>query len=314
MQKLLALSLSLLLISSTQAQDAQIKKLQAESLRHIKHEMNDSLQKNWRLGLLYSIQLGQSSLSNWASGGDDFSFSISTSFNTYASYKKGRSRWDNGFDLNFGYLNSSSLGGRKNDDRIDLVTKYVYALNKKLYLSTLVNFRSQLLNGFSYEELGKNYVLKKFSSAFLSPAYIVASQGLDYRPNTLFSLFISPITSRWVVVRDDSLAAKGEYGVEPGRKSNSQVGAFATLHFQKSFNKYVTYKGRMDLFSNYKSNPGNADLYFTNSISARIARAIAFSWNVDMIYDDDVELFGKNGTSPALQFKSVIGVGLQVRI
>ena len=31
------------------------------------------------------------------------------------------------------------------------------------------------------------------------------------------------------------------------------------------------------------------------------------SLSVDMIYDDDVKLFGKDKTSPALQVKSIIG-------
>jgi hypothetical protein len=52
----------------------------------------------------------------------------------------------------------------------------------------------------------------------------------------------------------------------------------------------------------------------TNTLSAKVARIIAFSWNVDMIYDDDARLFGPNNSSPGLQFKSIIGVGLQVKI
>lgn len=52
----------------------------------------------------------------------------------------------------------------------------------------------------------------------------------------------------------------------------------------------------------------------TNTFSAKVAKIIAFTWNVDMIYDDDVRLFGEEGSSPGLQFKSVVAVGLQVKI
>jgi len=117
-----------------------------------------------------------------------------------------------------------------------------------------------------------------------------------------------------VIVKDDSLSASGEYGVSPGQHSTNQLGAFATINYQKAFNKYVSYKGRLDLFSNYQNNPLNADVYMTNSLSAKVARIVAFSWNVDMIYDDDIKMFGKTKTSPALQLKSIIGVGLQVKI
>ena len=100
----------------------------------------------------------------------------------------------------------------------------------------------------------------------------------------------------------------------PGKHSSSQVGAFATVNYFRSFNKYVSYRGRIDVFSNYNNNPQNLDMYMTNTLSARFAKIVAFTWNLDMIYDDDVELFGKNKSSPALQLKSMIGIGLQVKI
>ena len=187
-------------------------------------------------------------------------------------------------------------------------------MNKKLNLTTLTNFRSQLLNGFSYTETFKGSFRKNFASAFLSPAYILISQGLDYKPYKDLSVFISPFTSRWVIVRDDSLSARGDYGVTPGKHSTSQLGAFATINYSKSFNRFISYRGRIDLFSNYKNNPLNTDLYMTNALSAKVGKLICFSWNLDMIYDDDVKIFGENGTSPALQMKSVFGVGLQVKI
>ncbi|HEY0731408.1 MAG TPA: DUF3078 domain-containing protein [Chitinophagaceae bacterium] len=304
----------LLLFISVNAQDAVVRKLQAETLRTLKKEFPDTIQRSWITGGVYSVNVGQGSLSNWAAGGDDFSLSIATSLNLFAFHKKNRNSWDNTLDVNFGYINTTSLGGRKNDDRFDLLSKYGYSLGPKLNLTTLFNFRSQLLKGYKYQEVEKDITVRNFASAFLAPAYVVTSQGLDYKPTKELSVFVSPITSRWVIVNDDTLSARGEYGVVPGETSINQLGAFATIHYQKSFNKYVSYKGRIDIFSNYKRNPQNADLYMTNTLSARVAKIIAFSWNVDMIYDDDAELFGENGMSPALQLKSIIGVGLQVRI
>ncbi len=304
----------LLLCMTVFSQDAIVRKLQSESLRTVKKSFTDTLPKKWMAGGLYSISLGQGSLSNWAAGGDDFSFSMATSLNLFAFYRHKKTSWDNALDIHFGYINTTSLGSRKNDDRFDLLTKYGYALSPRLNLTTLVNFRSQFLKGYKYQELDKGFTLKTFASDFLAPAYVVASQGLDYKPAKSLSIFISPITSRWVIVNDDSLSARGEYGVDPGQNSINQLGAFATINYQTAFNKYVSYKGRVDVFSNYQRNPQNADIYMTNTFSARVAKIIAFHWNVDMIYDDDVELFGKTGDSPALQFKSMIGVGLQVKI
>jgi hypothetical protein len=294
---------------SSFAQDADIRNLQKEALRQVKKETADTLPKNWRAGGALGISIGQGSQSNWAAGGDDFSLTVSTHVNLFSFFEKNKNTWDNTLDVNFGYVNTTSLGSRKNDDRFDFLSKYGHSINNKLRLATLLNFRSQFFDGFTYAEKEKT-----FTSAFLSPAYLVVSQGIDYKPAPSLSVFISPISSRWVLVKNDSLSAKGEYGVKPGDHSLNQLGSFATVHFQKSFNKHVSYRSRLDLFSNYRNNPWNIDLYMTNTLSAKVARIIAFNWSVDMIYDDDVKLFGKNNSSPALQLKSIIGVGLQVKI
>jgi len=313
MKKAAGFLLTTILFQAVLAQDAEIRKLQTESLRSIKKEPLDT-GKSWKTGAFYTIHAGQGSQSNWAAGGDDFSLSFTTSLRLFSFYKKARTSWDNVMDLNFGYINTSSLGGRKNDDRIDFVSKYGYALNPKLNLTTLSNVRSQLLNGYSYTETGKDTYVKNFSSAFLSPAYVLVSQGLDYKPGKGLSIFISPVTSRWVIVMDDTLSARGDYGVTPGEHSTNQLGAFATINYTTSFNKYISYRGRMDLFSNYKKNPLNTDLYMTNAFTAKLGKVVCLNWNIDMIYDDDVKLFGDEGHSPALQMKSVFGIGLQVKI
>lgn len=291
------------------AQDAAIRKLQQESLRQPKRNVPDTGSKTWKTGIVFALSIGQGSQNNWAAGGDDFSFTANTANNLFAYYKKGKNSWDNTLDINFGYINTTSLGNRKNDDRFDLLSKYGYKLSNKLNLSTLGNFRSQFLKGYTYP--GNN---KTFASEFMAPAYVIVSQGLDYKPTKNLSVFISPLTSRWLFVLDTALSKKGEYGIERGKTSTSQTGAFATIGYQQSFNKILSYKTRIDLFSNYKLEPKNVDLFMTNTLTAKVAKIIAFSWNVDLIYDDDVTLFGENNNSPGLQFKSVIGVGLQVRI
>jgi len=81
----------------------------------------------------------------------------------------------------------------------------------------------------------------------------------------------------------------------------------------KEFNKTLSYKGRLDLFSNYKHNPQNIDLYMTNALNVKLNKILALTWSVDLIYDDDVRLFGPTQTSAGLQLKSLVGVGLLVK-
>ncbi len=292
----------------SEAQDASIRKLQAESLRPVKKYVPDSLIKKWKSGGNYTLTIGQGTLSNWAAGGDQFSLTVNTILQLYSYYRKGRNSWDNTLDIFFGYINTTSLGSRKNDDRFDLISKYGYSLNKKINLATLFNVRSQFIRGYTYPNN-----VKTFASSFLSPAYIIFSQGLDFRPNKQISVFFSPITARWVVVSNPVLSARGEYGVKAGTNSIGQFGAFGTVTIEKNFNKKVLYKSRLDLFSNYQRKPQNVDLFITNVLTTKIGKNLAFNWNVDLIYDDDVRLFGPRKSSPGLQAKSIIGLGLQVK-
>lgn len=84
---------------------------------------------------------------------------------------------------------------------------------------------------------------------------------MDYKPLERFSVFLSPTTSRWVIVKDDSLSAKGLYGVTPGRHSRNEIGAFVTASYLKDITVNISYKGRLDLFSNYRKNPQNVDVF-----------------------------------------------------
>jgi hypothetical protein len=288
-------------------QDQSVKDLQSAAGKTIKKDAADTAKKTWKKGGLYSFNIAQASLTNWAAGGDDFSLAVNSLLSLYAFYQKDKHSWDNTFDFNLGYIKTTSLGSRKNDDRFDLLSKYGYALTSKLNIAGLVNLRSQLFKGYTYSNN-----VKTLSSNFMAPGYLLVSPGLDYKPNKNLSIFFSPITARWVIVGDTALSNKGAYGVTPGKKSNLEIGAFATINYMKEISKNVTYKGRLDLFSNYKKNPQNIDLFMSNILNVKLSKVLSATWGVDLIYDDDVRLFGANKKSAALQVKSLVGIGILV--
>lgn len=295
----------LFLVQCVMAQDIVVNKLRNETSRTIKKEA-DTSHWNWKTGGLMSFNLAQGSLSNWAAGGDNFSLTVNGYFNYFFFYRKGRQSWDNNVDVNLGFVQSTSLGSRKNDDRFDYLSKYGYMMDTlgKWYLSGLFNFRSQFFDGYTFSNN-----VGDFSSSFLSPAYLILSVGFDYKPNSNVSVFISPLTSRSTIVANNVLSQKGIYGVPAGLHSLNEVGAFATVNYNNTIAKNITYKGRMDLFSNYQSSPQNVDMFMTNLFSFKINKFFSATYSLDMIYDDNIRLFGDNHTSPGLQTKSLIGVG-----
>lgn len=308
MKQLLICSIWMLLSGFLFAQDETIKKLQSESEKKIAKDASDTIQSKWKKGGMYGLNLSQGTLNNWAAGGEDFSLSINSLLSLYAFYKENKHSWDNTFDFNLGYVKTTSLGGRKNDDRFDLLSKYGYALNQKLNLAGIFNLRSQIFKGYSFDDNTKIY-----SSNFMAPGYLLLGVGLDYKPLTDLSIFFSPATARLIIVRDTMLSNKGLYGVDPGEKSAFEFGAFSTINYLKDISKSVTYKGRLDLFSNYLNNPQNIDVYMINALSVKLSRAFSMTWGLDLIYDDDVKLFGPNNNSAAWQIKSIVGIGLLVK-
>ena len=300
----------LITVYITAAQDIPIKPIITETAKTIKKEA-DTVKWNIKRGGLVNFTLSQGSLSNWAAGGDNFSLSISSYFNYFYYYQKQRFSWDNNVDVNLGFVQTTSIGGRKNDDRFDFLSKLGYKMDTtgKWFLSTLFDFRSQFFDGYTY-----NKNIGTFSSSFLSPAYSLLSLGFDYKPRHNLSVFVSPLTSRLVIVLNNQLSKAGAYGIDTGKHVKNEVGAFTTINYMNSFDKNVTYKGRLDLFSNYIDHPENINVFMTNQFSFKINKYFSATYSLDFIYDDNVRIFGSKGNSAALQTKSLIGIGFLKRL
>ncbi|HQQ99348.1 MAG TPA: DUF3078 domain-containing protein [Ferruginibacter sp.] len=198
--------LLLLAVLLGRAQDQTVKDLKNEAAKSIAKDPKDTVQKTWKLGGLFNLNINQGSLSNWSAGGDKFSFSINSYLNLFAFYKKNRSSWDNNLDLAFGMTNTTSLGSRKASDRIDYLSKYGYALSKKWYAAALFNLRTQFAKGYAYSKTAAGKDTSTIISKSFAPAYVLLSLGFDYKPNADLSIFISPFTERWVIATDRNIA------------------------------------------------------------------------------------------------------------
>jgi len=295
------------------AQSDWMKTSREEASGRIKKDANDTTKLPWKRGVMFNLNVNQVTLTNWAAGGDKFSFSVASTLNAFAFYRKDRHNWDNVLDLAYGYVNTTSLGSRKSDDRISLTTKYGYEIARNLYLSALVDVRTQFSDGYLYSS---DSVKPQLVSRFFSPAYVLLSPGLDFKPNDQLSVFFSPITARYVVVMDDYLSAQGAFGVDTGRHVKSELGAYFSFNWVKTIAKNIVYKTRLDLFSDYKHNPQNIDMFWTNSLNLQVNKYISANISLDMIYDDDVRVFQNPKTGvmgPRLQVKEVIGVGFTAK-
>jgi hypothetical protein len=284
--------------SLLQAQDGTVKELQKTATRSIK-----SLDSNgWKRQGAFILNLNQGALSNWVAGGEQSVLGINAIVNYSVNFKRGKNTWDNLLDMAIGFQNATSFGNfRKIDDRIDLTSKYGYLINHHWYLGLLANFNSQMLEGFDYSTIPNTKI-----SNFLTPGKIILSPGFDYKTTQRFSLFVSPVTVRWVLKSDADFLNMAKFGIDSSRKSNTEIGAFVTAKFGAAFTKWATYTGRIDLFSNYKRNPQNVDVLMTNLLTIKFTKLLATNISLDLIYDDDVK--------KRLQLKEILGIGLTVKL
>jgi len=309
--------LSITLLGETLlAQDnIPVRALPSQIFRTISKDDKDTVKWKWKFGGLSNLNLAQTSLSNWSAGGETFSMSIRAYQNLHLFHKSGRHTWDNNLDYRFGYIQTNSMGGQKNDDQFDFVSKYGLQMDssKKWYTSILFNPQTQLFDGRTYY----NRDSSSLASTFLSPGYITLAIGFDYKPipKKDFSIFISPITSRTTLVMKRKLAALGSFGVLPYHRYLEQFGAFSMVTFNGSIMKNVDYAGKLNLFSNYLGHPFNITLYNTNMLNFKINKLLTANYSLNLIYDDDIKIAQPDGTShPALQVMSAIGIGFSFPI
>ncbi|HAO46857.1 MAG TPA: DUF3078 domain-containing protein [Ferruginibacter sp.] len=282
----------------TQAQDPSVREFQKVAFKELKLPEKDG----WQKAGTFIINVQQGALRNWAGGGEQNTLGVATLFNYNLNLKKGKHTWNNYFDIALGFQNATSFGQfRKTDDRIDITTKYGYRISPKWYTAMLVNFNTQSLTGYNYTDTGNNKI-----SGFLTPGKLIVSAGVDYRPDKSFSLFISPITTRLILKNDNDFLVVDKFGVPPNRKSYTELGSFATAKFTKGFTKWIMYTGRLDLFSNYKRNPEDVDVFFTNLLSLKFNKWLATNISADIVYDDDI--------LKKTQLKEVLGIGLTVKL
>ena len=291
-----------------------------EGEKNLRAQSADTTQ-GWKRGGAIAINLAQTSLTNWAAGGQN-SFSINGIMGLFANLKQGKSQWDNTLDLGYGLLKQGKDAGyRKTDDKIDFLSKYGRQAFSKFYYATLLNFKTQMQPGYNYiDETTKN----KISDLF-APAYLLIALGLDYKPNANFSAFIAPLTAKFTFVTDEVLSNAGAFGVTPGETIRGEIGgyiraAYTKNDFKNEFMKNVALTTKIDLFSNYADNPQNIDVSWENIIVMKVNKYITVNFNTLLLYDDNItipldrngdnEIDPGEGVASKVQFKEILGVGL----
>lgn len=264
--------------------------------------------KYWNHEGMAGINLSQVSLSNWSAGGDG-SLAFDLQFLYSLNYKRDRTLWKNRLELAYGLNHTKTDGSRKTNDKIYLSSMYGYELADHWYLSAMLTYQTQFANGYDYARKGSNYI-----SQFMAPGYLSIGPGITWTPKTWITATLSPATWRGTFVLNDRLSDEGSFGVDPGKKILSEFGGNLTVEAKYEFLPNMTVYSRLNLFSNYLEKPQNVDVRWDIQVNMKVNKWVSASLNLNMIYDDDIKILQEDGSKGArLQFKEVLGVGLQAR-
>ena len=273
----------------------------------------------------------------WVAGGKD-NVAIIGVLNYHANYAKGNVAWDNKLDVAYGSIKTGDLRDKsmndwtKAEDRLELNSKYGYKSSKNWFYSALFNARTQFDAGIDPET-------KVLTSQLLAPGYFTLALGMDYKPNKVFSMFLSPLSGRVTVVQRQFLADAGAFGVKAatydangimtakGKNSRFELGALVRASVVGlTVMDNITLDTDLSLFSNYLNNPTRVDVNWNLLFNMKVNKYINVRFSTNMIYDDDINVkqtFYKEGKvngaykvdyHPGLQMKNILGVGIAYKL
>ncbi len=346
---------SLVSMSAQELTDAQ--KAAAEAAKAIseapKVEEKVEEPKYWDQSLKTNIKFGQTSLTNWAAGGDN-TVTLQAFIDGNANYKKNDVFWNNRLQLDYGFVYASSKPIlQKSDDRIYFESKFGYknASMKNFSFSANYDFKSQFSTGYDYltpavpgdkypegtglndldikDQIGLWKDARKIKSGFLAPAYTNLALGIDLKPFNWLSLNLAPLTGGVVIVRNEDLRKKygmhlkeeykdfeGEILGSYYKSARFEFGAQLKADIAVKVNDNFAYTSQLVLFSNYLDHPENFRVNWDNRLDWKLAKYFSLTLTTNMIYDDKVMITDSEGKNPKqrVQFKESLLFGFTYTI
>jgi hypothetical protein len=277
--------------------------------------------QKWDQGGFQAVNFNQVGLTNWSKGGVN-SISITALGNLYANYKHANWSWENNLDLAYGVLKNQGESLRKNEDKIDLMTKVGRRATNQINWAAFARLETQFAEGFDFNAPEEN---RPIISKFMAPGYLKASAGIDYKPTPQLTFYISPLAGKVTIVSDDSIAAQRLYipATTENEKFRAEFGALASALYQnKKILPNMGLRSRLELFNNYtdanKPNRKNIDVDWQTMLDIKLGKYLGANVFTHVIYDQDtkIEIDPENKpgvTGSRTQFKEVFGLGFSYK-
>lgn len=188
----------------------------------------------WSCTGVVGLNASATGLVNWAAGGNNNVTGVAFG-KVRLVYNENNLSWESNLNLEYGlsYIDQKNDAFQKSSDVIDFNTKLGWQFHKAWYLTASAGFKSQFAFGRAYDGTDAP---DPIISKFLSPSYTDISVGIDWKPNSIFSLYLSPVAGKITTAYvGDAVEA-----ANPGLREQMQE-KYATWVYSKEENTDGTY-------------------------------------------------------------------------
>lgn len=255
----------------------------------------------WRKELNLSLQITQNyATENWYQGAAN-SFAMLASAKGKLTYNQDNLSWESTGEWRAGVSTVSGDSLRiinTTDDVFRINSKFGYQLHKMWYVSTNVEFRTNLMNNWR-----KN--TRELASAFLTPIRFMWGLGIDCKPIKGLDINISPATYKMVYAlnADPAKVNVTEYGIEAGKNSLNELGSSVRIDWKWRPVREIIVETNFYFFTNYKRIETELEV----DVDFIINRYLSAKVMLHPRYDSAVEVNPNMKTK--MQFKEFISIG-----
>jgi hypothetical protein len=259
----------------------------------------------WITGGNGSLQLTQNYISgNWYKGGDS-SKSMLGYFQLFAHYNdKEKVQFENMFEAKVGFITAASdtiHSYKMNTDLFRLYSKLGLQAASNWYYTISAEFNSQFFRNY---KTNTNDV----QSAFMAPANMILSVGMDYKQkssNMNLSVFISPLTYNFRYVGSERVD-ETRFGLDKGESVLNDFGSKIQTTLSWTIIPSVVLNSRLYYFTNYKK----VEAEWENTVNFVLNRYLSTKLFVHARFDDNVKRVGNRSY---FQLQELLSFGLNYK-